>query len=68
MLQQSRSLMRTVLKNEHGAAAIEYGLLAALVGVALFAGASLLGTSLNTLFTDIGTFLTGVSPIGGGGS
>jgi pilus assembly protein Flp/PilA len=68
MLQQSWSLMRRVLKDEQGAAAIEYGLLAALVGVALFAGAQALGVSLDGLFTDISTFLTGVSPIGGGGT
>jgi pilus assembly protein Flp/PilA len=67
MIQQSRFLMRMVLKNERGAAAIEYGLLAALVAVALFAGAQILGTSLNNLFSDIAGFLTGVSPIGGGG-
>jgi pilus assembly protein Flp/PilA len=65
MLQQSRFLMRMVLKNERGAAAIEYGLLAALVGVALFAGASVLGVSLSTLFDTIGTFLGGVVPLGG---
>jgi pilus assembly protein Flp/PilA len=68
MLQQSRSFMCRVLQDEQGAAAIEYGLLAALVGVALFAGAQLLGGSLDTLFTDISSFLTGVSPIGGGGT
>jgi pilus assembly protein Flp/PilA len=66
MLQQSRFFMRMVVKNERGAAAIEYGLIAALVAVALFAGAQILGTSLNTLFSDIGGFLNGVSPIGGG--
>ena len=68
MLQQSRFLMRMVLKNEQGAAAIEYGLLAALVGVALFAGAQILGTSLSTLFQTIGDFLGGVVPLGSGGS
>jgi pilus assembly protein Flp/PilA len=68
MLQQSRSFMRGVLRDEQGAAAIEYGLLAALVGVALFAGAQLLGTSLDSLFTDISSFLTAVTPIGGGGT
>jgi pilus assembly protein Flp/PilA len=65
MIQQSRFLMRMVLKSEQGAAAIEYGLLAALVGVALFAGASLLGTSLGNLFSTVGTFLGGVVPLGG---
>jgi pilus assembly protein Flp/PilA len=65
MLQQSRFFMRMVVKNERGAAAIEYGLIAALVAVALFAGAKLLGNNLNLLFSDIGTFLSTVSPIGG---
>jgi pilus assembly protein Flp/PilA len=65
MLQQSRFLMRMVLKNERGAAAIEYGLLAALVGVALFAGAQILGNSLSTLFSTVGNFLGGVVPLGG---
>ena len=66
MLQKSWKLLRMVMKNERGATAIEYGLLAALVGVALFAGAQLLGTSLHDLFTDIGNFLNGVQPISGG--
>ena len=65
MLQQSRFFMRMVVKNEQGAAAIEYGLIAALVAVALFAGAQLLGQNLGILFNDIGSFLTSVSPIGG---
>jgi pilus assembly protein Flp/PilA len=66
MLQQIWMLMRLAVRNERGAAAIEYGLLAALVGVALFAGAQLLGGSLNTLFQTVGTFLGGVVPLGGG--
>jgi pilus assembly protein Flp/PilA len=65
MLQQIWISMRMVMRDERGAAAIEYGLLAALVGVALFAGAQLLGGSLNTLFETIGTFLGQVVPLGG---
>ncbi|MCP4074454.1 MAG: Flp family type IVb pilin [Hyphomicrobiales bacterium] len=41
------------LKNESGATAIEYGLIAALVSVAIIGGATALGTGLNTLFTNI---------------
>lgn len=33
--------------------ALEYGLIAGLVGVALIAGATTLGTSLNKTFTDV---------------
>ena len=51
MLQQSRIFMRMVLQDERGAVAIEYGLLAALVGVAVFAGAQLLGDFLGILYS-----------------
>lgn len=40
-------------KDESGATAIEYGLIAALISVALITGASTLGTSLDTQFTQI---------------
>jgi pilus assembly protein Flp/PilA len=39
--------------DEEGATAIEYGLLAALIAVAIIAGATLLGGNLNALFTRI---------------
>ena len=45
---------QTFLREEDGAAAIEYGLIAALIAVAIIAGASLLGTSLNGIFTRLG--------------
>jgi pilus assembly protein Flp/PilA len=41
------------LANEDGASAIEYGLLASLIALAITAGATALGGALNTLFTDI---------------
>ena len=37
-----------VLKDRRGATAIEYGLLAGLIAVAVIAGASSLGTNINT--------------------
>jgi pilus assembly protein Flp/PilA len=46
-------LVARFVKNESGATAIEYGLIAALISVAIIGGASALGTSLNTLFTNI---------------
>ena len=42
------------IKDTKGATAIEYGLLAALIGVAMIAGASALGTTLNSKFSAIG--------------
>jgi pilus assembly protein Flp/PilA len=46
------------IKNESGATAVEYGLIAALIGVVIIAGAGALGTALNTKFTAIGTAVT----------
>lgn len=44
-----------LMKDESGATAIEYGLIAALVSVALIAGAGALGDSLNNTFTALGS-------------
>ncbi len=53
-----KTLVRRFIKNESGATAIEYGLIAAIVGVGLVAGLGTLKTSLNTTFTTVGTKLT----------
>jgi pilus assembly protein Flp/PilA len=45
------------MKDESGATAIEYGLIAALISVALIGGAGLLGTELNATFTGLETKL-----------
>jgi pilus assembly protein Flp/PilA len=66
MIQQTWMFLRRVMRDERGAAAIEYGLLAALIAVAFFAGAQLLGTNLGILFTNVGNFLATIMPIGGG--
>ena len=41
------------LKDESGATAIEYGLLAALIAVAAIAGMTTLGTSINAQFGTV---------------
>jgi pilus assembly protein Flp/PilA len=41
------------IKSERGVTAIEYGLLASLVALAIIVGAALLGTNLNLLFNFI---------------
>jgi pilus assembly protein Flp/PilA len=41
------------LKDESGASAIEYGLIAALIAVAIITGATALGTQLNTTFKSV---------------
>jgi len=47
-----------LLKDESGATAIEYGLIAALISVALITGATALGGSLDNTFTKLGNKLT----------
>ncbi|MCV0351678.1 MULTISPECIES: Flp family type IVb pilin [unclassified Nitratireductor] len=48
------NLFARFLKDESGATAIEYGLLAALIAVGIITAAGSLGTSISGLFTDIG--------------
>ena len=48
------------LKSEEGVTAIEYGLIAALIAVAIIVGATATGGGLNTLFTNVGNKVSGV--------
>lgn len=54
-----KNLVSRFVKDESGATAIEYGLIASLIGVAIIAGASALGTSLNSTFQGISSKITG---------
>ncbi|HRE44407.1 MAG TPA: Flp family type IVb pilin [Terricaulis sp.] len=45
--------LKKFIANEDGATAIEYGLIAALVGVAIIAGVGALGDSLDTTFNNV---------------
>jgi len=47
--------IKSFVADENGVTAIEYGLIAALVGVAIVASAKALGTQLSTTFTDVAT-------------
>lgn len=49
------NLFTRFLKDESGATAIEYGLIAALISVGIIAGATSLGTNLGSLFGKLGT-------------
>jgi len=51
------SKLAAFLKNESGATAIEYGLIAAGISVAIIAVVNTIGTSLNTAFTSVSTQL-----------
>lgn len=59
-----KNLVLRFVKDESGATAIEYGLIAAGIGVAIVTTVGGVGTELNTLFTNVKTKLAG----GGTGS
>ena len=44
-------------KTERGASAVEYGLLVALIAIAIIAGATLLGGKLGTMFSNTSSSL-----------
>ena len=50
-------LMNRFAKDESGATAIEYGLIAALISVAIITAITAIGTRLNTAFTTVSTAL-----------
>ncbi|WP_395383852.1 Flp family type IVb pilin [Mesorhizobium sp. UC22_110] len=51
------NLLSRFFKDELGATAIEYGLIAALIALAIITGASTLGNKLNSQFTNISNSL-----------
>lgn len=59
MLTNIITTLRTLRHDDKGATAIEYGLIAALVGVVLMAGLGTLAGGLNALFARIATILAG---------
>ena len=50
-------ILKKIRKDESGATAIEYGLIAALVSVAAIGALTAMGTSLTTMFTTVSTAL-----------
>lgn len=59
-------LFARFLKDESGATAIEYGLIAALISVALITGATTLGGTLNNTFRNIATKMTNANTASNG--
>ncbi len=51
-------ILKKIRKDESGATAIEYGLIAALVSVAAIGALTALGGSLNTMFQTVSDALT----------
>ena len=55
-------MIRKFLKDESGATAIEYGLIAALIAVACIVALTSVGGSLSGLFNTVDTKLKGATP------
>ena len=58
---EGQNIMMTIakkfLKDESGATAIEYGLIAALIAVAIIGGVTAVGSNLSTSFSSVATTL-----------
>jgi pilus assembly protein Flp/PilA len=50
--------LNRLLRDESGATAIEYGLIAALIAVVIIGAVTLVGSDLTTIFTGIATALS----------
>ena len=57
-----KALINRFKADESGATAIEYGLIAALIAVAIIAAVRAVGGQLSTTFTEIDTGLTNAAP------
>ena len=55
------SILKNIARNESGATAIEYGLIAALVSVAGIAAFTAMGSSLETMFNRVSNELRGAA-------
>ena len=59
LMKKFRALVRG---DRRGVTALEYGLIAAVIGGVVITGATSLGTSVNGVFTSVGTRLTAATP------
>ena len=50
-------LIRRLMRDENGATAIEYGLIAALISVAIITAVTAVGSHLNSTFNSVATAL-----------
>lgn len=61
-----KNLVKNFARNESGATAIEYGLIAGLVAVAIITAVTAVGTDVSSVFTTVSTKLKAVT--GGAGA
>jgi len=55
-------IFKKIVKNEEGATAIEYGLIAALIAVACITALGAVGNELGTTFNGVSDSLSGAQP------
>jgi pilus assembly protein Flp/PilA len=60
---QMRRLINRFQSDEEGAALIEYGMLVGLIAVVCVVAIQLLGTQINTVFTNLTNVLAGFLPV-----
>ncbi len=60
-----KTLFVRFVKNESGATAIEYGLIAALMSVGISAGINILSGDLQSAFTNLGSTVSNATTSGG---
>jgi pilus assembly protein Flp/PilA len=53
-----KTIMKKFRKDENGATAIEYALIAGLIGVVIITGATTLGSNVSSKLTSVGTKVT----------
>jgi pilus assembly protein Flp/PilA len=53
-----QKLVTRFIKDESGAAAIEYALIAGLIALVIVGGATVLGNAISTKFSNLGTSVT----------
>lgn len=53
-----KAMFKNFIRDENGATAIEYGLIASLIAAGIIAGVSMVGTNLSAKFTTIAAALT----------
>lgn len=56
-----KAIFKRFRKNEDGATAIEYGLIAALIAVVIITATGLLGTNISTKFNEVANAIGGTS-------
>ncbi len=56
-----RNIVKRFFRDESGSNALEYGMIVALVSLAVVAGASVAGTALGNMFSAIGSQMSAIA-------